>query len=339
MEPLVTVCIPVAPAHKALLPRAIQSVERQSIDANYIYSVDSEKRGAGYMRNRLLEKVGTPYVVFLDADDWLETQFLEACFEIIDYTWYVYTDWFEGNVVNGVTEGGWRDGSAHVVTCLLHTDMARSVGGFDETMRGMEDTDFFLKLMATGYCGKRVREPLFNYSPNGQRSKAIVESGEIDALQQYIQNKHRATIMSNCCGQNTQTPTTVIGEKKQGDVKAMYINSNPQKVAGAISGRRYGYMYHGFVCWVDPRDIKAHPRMWREMKPLPKPKPKRKSDAPKEFPMLGGNEEQRHGLEALAHQLAQAGVTEDQRPKTLPDIVAEPDFNTFMELVGQAYAD
>ncbi len=337
MTALVTFCIPVALHHKDTLQRALDSIEAQTIEARYVYAYDSDKRGTGYMRNMLLEQVKTPYVVFLDADDWLEPHFLEACFKYTEFNRYVYTDWFEGKKRNGAYEGAWRDGIAHVVTCLLHTDMVRRVGGFDEKLNGMEDTDLFLKLMATGYCGVRVQEPLFHYSADGQRSKSLVESGELIKLQEIIKSRHGNTIMGNCCGQPDAPPTTIIGERKEGDVKAMYISNNPRSTHGVISGRKYGYMYRGFTVWLDPRDLKAQPQLWREVKeyPKPEPKPAKKNNKRDRFPLLK-NYEHKTGVAHLQQLLVQRGVLEE-KPRELPPINAIPDFATLFELAKAVY--
>lgn len=336
MPPQITVCIPVAPAHKQLVARAIQSVNSQTIDAKWEYMIDEHKRGAGWARNRLLERVTTPYVVFLDADDWLEPKFLEECVALIDFNHYVYTDWYEGNSVHGSIPGSWRNGGVHLVTSLLHTDMMKTVNGFDETLKGMEDTDLYLKLMTYNYCGRRVEYPLIHYTPQGQRSKAIIESGEFSTISTVLKGRYN---LMGCCGQDTPKPTNVIGERKDGDVKAMYIRREPGRVGGIISNRFYGYLYPQWQSWVDPRDIKAQPQIWREVKDYPKPIPKPSANKPKEFPLLGGQAEQLYGIEALEQQLISAGELTDSRPVQLPSIEAVPDYATVIELARQAYAD
>lgn len=336
MSPQITVCIPVAPYHKSLVARAIQSVNNQTVESAWIYMIDENKYGAGYMRNRLLEKVQTPYVVFLDADDWLEPKFLEECIALIDFTHYVYTDWYESNTVHGSIPGSWRNGGVHLITSLLHTDMVRTVGGFDEKLPGMEDTDFYLKLMTYNYCGRRVEYPLVHYTPQGQRSKSIMESGEVNTISEQLKRKYN---IMGCCGQDAPSPTTIVGERKEGDVKAIYLKREPGRVGGLVSSRMYGYLYPQWQAWVDPRDIQAQPHVWREVKNHPKPNIKPNAGKPKEFPLLGGQAEQLYGLDALAQQFIETGYMVDERPVRLPHIEASPDYEAVMELARQAYAD
>jgi hypothetical protein len=142
-----------------------------------------------------------------------------------------------------------------------------------------------------------------------------------------------------CCGQDTPKPTKIVGERQDGDVKAMYIRREPGRVGGVISNRFYGYMYSRWQAWVDPRDIKAQPLVWREVKDIPKPQLKPNANKPKDFPMLGSEPEQLYGIEALEHQLISAGELTDNRPVRLPHIDAMPDYATVIELARQAYAD
>lgn len=323
MPALVTVCIPIAPYHTHIVARAIKSVQDQTIDAHYECAIDTESRGAGFTRNRLLERVNTPYVVFLDADDWLEPTFLEDCFKLINFNHYVYTDWFEGATIHGTMPGNLRNGEAHLITSLLHTDMVRSVGAFDEKLRGMEDTDLYLKLMMHGYCGVRVNSPLVHYTPDGQRSQSIMVSGEVKSLTELLKGKYN---IMGCCGQDQPPATKVIGERQEGDVKAMYIKREPGRVGSVVTSRFYGYLYPQWQTWVDPRDIQRQPNVWREVKDYPKPSPKPKTIAP----ILDG-------LEALAQQMINAGVLIDNQPVQLPEIVASPDYKTVYELARQAY--
>jgi glycosyltransferase involved in cell wall biosynthesis len=68
-------------------------VQAQTVDCAIETLVDYGGRGAGWARNRLLERVSTPFVVFLDADDYIEPNFVERCLAVWQPGRYVYTDW------------------------------------------------------------------------------------------------------------------------------------------------------------------------------------------------------------------------------------------------------
>jgi GT2 family glycosyltransferase len=46
---------------------------------------------------------------------------------------------------------------------MFHRDSFDKVGGYDETLKGWEDYDMWLRMMKEGYIGKRIPKPLFVY--------------------------------------------------------------------------------------------------------------------------------------------------------------------------------
>src|SRR4029077_20009185 len=135
------------------------------------------KVGPGKLRNEMLKLVKTPFVSFLDADDWIEPTFAEdtlAGFERIQRQKYIFVDWFAKDkvietpciTVNGVpvpaTDQKPYCGSTwHPITSLIPLEWVFAVGGFDETLQADEDTDFYKKLCTTSHCGHRLARALF----------------------------------------------------------------------------------------------------------------------------------------------------------------------------------
>lgn len=183
---LVTVIVPVADAHRFLLPRAIHSLKQQTYLPEILIVNDSTtplliggatiletggNKGSAYARNLGLDKVKTPLVTFLDADDY----FLDTGIEIltkayIEYeTCYTYGDWYQYN------QYGYRlyesknydrlrllKHSLHLVNILIETEAAKSVY-YDINFRGWEDVKFHIDLAKAGYCGTRVPQPTIVY--------------------------------------------------------------------------------------------------------------------------------------------------------------------------------
>jgi glycosyltransferase involved in cell wall biosynthesis len=153
----VAVCIPTIPGREAALRRAVASVHAQTRAADRILiQRDDARRGAAASRNRLLERVDTDVIAWLDDDDWLAPNHLRACMRVLEEhpeTGLVYP---RPRMVGGadptatryqgrfpVSPWGLRwqpelenhlrtQGSFIPMTHLVRTDAARRAGGFPE---------------------------------------------------------------------------------------------------------------------------------------------------------------------------------------------------------------
>ncbi|KKK94385.1 hypothetical protein LCGC14_2683370, partial [marine sediment metagenome] len=76
--------------------RCADSVRKQTAEVRHLHMIDSDGKGPAYIRNKLLEQVRTKFVVFLDADDYLEPTFVYECIKSSTPENYVFTDWYEG---------------------------------------------------------------------------------------------------------------------------------------------------------------------------------------------------------------------------------------------------
>lgn len=259
----VTVVIPYTPAHVVEVANAIASVERQTYDAAILTLEDTDYRGAGWARNRLITRVQTEHVVFLDADDWLEPEAVEMLRRAIAPGHYVFPDWYINGKHQHAPDQPWcQDGTWHCVTALCHMDDVTRVGGFDEKLDALEDTDFWLKMNIDGICGIHVSLPLFHYSGNGRRSRTAKNSGRDKIIKQQLIKRYGG-IPVGCCGQNAVVDTTPQGTKQQGDVLGMARWAGNHVKRGLATGRRYPRMSKPKVCWISPFDIKKDPRSWR----------------------------------------------------------------------------
>ena len=259
-----TVIIPVAPYHNEIFTRAATSVRNQTTPCRLIYAFDEDSRGPGYIRNQLLADVKTPYTVFLDADDWLDERFVEICESAIEPNRYVYTDWWQGDTYVHAPERAWCGGTWHVITAMVHTDDARKVGGFDETLPALEDTDFWLKMVTNRICGIWIRNPLSNYSKGGIRAQTVHNSGEVEQLRLKVNERYNGQM--GCCGGELKVDTGIpVGERQPNDVRGMAKWRGNRKEYGRASGRWYPYMSWPKVTWMDPRDIEMDPNNWQQV--------------------------------------------------------------------------
>ena len=329
----VTVITPIAPHHQELFPRCRASVEQQTVAVRHLHMVDHKKRGPGYIRNQLLKQVETEYVVFLDADDYLEPTFVEECLDVVEPHGYVYTNWWEGDTEKEMTDGEGWDKSWHLVTCLIHTDMVRIAGGFDETMIAMEDTDLFLKFDGYAYCGIKVDKSLVNYTNDGKRSKDARNDKLIPGIKRQLSGKY---INMGCCS-DKNNPTgarPAVGQKAPGDVQVMALWQGNQVTGGAVTGRRYQRASRPMRLWVDPRDAKAAPHLYRVIPPKKKKSKKKPPTLPKPTP------EQRGGAMTFGDMLVRAGVAELPKEAPLPVMPAilSPNFNKVNEIAQRIYS-
>lgn len=273
----VSVVIPVGPYHAHLAQRAMQSVLSQTERCALVVSRDTERHGAGWARNQGLEQVETPYVLFLDADDWLEPDaaavLLTAAKAAPDR--YVYPDWYVGNraVVANDCCYCLPEYSGHLVTALVPTDWLREIGGFDESLPFLEDTDLWLKLRWVGKReGLHVGKALLHYAPDGQRSAQayyrkenfVSRTAYGDRVRDKILARYQGVTMAGCCVNRTDVLAIAPGARMPSDVLALALWRGNRSVIGKKSGRTYKGGNNRRV-WVDPRDIQAAPGQWRRV--------------------------------------------------------------------------
>jgi hypothetical protein len=325
----VTIITPIAPHHEQAFPRCRDSVEKQTVGVRHLHMVDTDQRGPGYIRNKLLDQVRTPYVVFLDADDYLEPSFIEECLAAVEPHKYVFTDWYQGAKVCTQQPGRFWETALHLITCLIHTDMMRIVKGFDEKLQAMEDTDLFLKFDQYAYCGVKVAKPLVHYTNEGKRGSGAHSNGLIADIKLELQRRYRV----GCCGQEEKIlDRPPVGQKAPHDVQVMALWQGNMATGGAITGRRYPRVSRPQKLWVDPRDAKARPDLYRVIPP--------KKAKPPPPPTKEAIERPRGGARTFADMLMQAGVIELPPEAPLPVAPGKlsPNFNLLNEIAQRIYS-
>lgn len=260
----VTVITPCAPAHMGYLQRCIKSVQGLTTPVLHLIGLDLYRQGAGYVRNALLAKVTTPYVVFLDADDTIHPDFIDETLPHIKPNSYVYTGWHEGMVIRLPAEPRFiwsmtiHTPTYHLITCLLNTQDVIKAGGFDVEMAGMEDKDLFLRLLRVGcICPIRVNKPLVRYHyDEGQysRSHEIRDTGKWHVLDQLIKERYGNKMA--CCGVSSGQ-NVEVGTRLDGDVLATPLWGGNRMYYGKMTGRKYGRLSRNKTFWANPKDVQA----------------------------------------------------------------------------------
>jgi hypothetical protein len=311
-----TFITPVSTQHIHIVGHCIDSVNRQTVECAHLIKVDTDGKGPGVIRNQLLSEVTTPYVSFLDADDWAEPDYAEKTLAAFQGR-YIYTDWWQDDEVIQAPDCAWTGGTFHLVTTVVPTAWALEIDGFDGRLDGMEDTDFYLRLVTKGHCGTRLPLPLVHYRAGGGRAETIHKTGIVDRLQEEMRRRYGG-LKVGCCGEITARLDKPVGDRQPGDVLAMALWHGNRSEMGRATGRHYPRISMPKTCYVDPRDILARPDMWQQIPetveaPIPTPWALNKSVA-------------RRGLDALARQMGLVGdprVDEPAKAKT-PIAMQEP---------------
>ncbi|MER7814557.1 glycosyltransferase [Streptomyces sp. NPDC096153] len=143
-SPEISVVIPAHPhrVRNGMLDRAIRSVRTQQLKAaDIIVTVDDGGEGAPATRQHGLEQVKTPWVAFLDSDDWFYPEHLKVLAAgsrvwKADYVFSYYmvhradgTPWPENDPL-GHFGKTWNPAAPHqtTITTLVRTELAQQVG-------------------------------------------------------------------------------------------------------------------------------------------------------------------------------------------------------------------
>jgi hypothetical protein len=228
------------------------------------------RKGAGFARNRGVEVSKAPFLTFLDADDYLQPEFLRTTLEAnLETGYWIYTDlwssWPNGEmheyqVDDFDVKSLWEDGLG-AVTSLVSREEFDEVGGFDEGMETREDWDFHFKLVMAGHCGMRVPRPLVTYrlATGGRREKQATETAAMLRLKYTLEElqvgckpcAQKANMMARELPQNWST------KEEQGFVQVEYTGRNRSTTTfNGITGRRYrmGNNDDSRVVWMHPQD-------------------------------------------------------------------------------------
>ena len=169
--------------------------------------VHQPNRGLPAARNAGARDATTDYLVFLDADDWVEPTFARSLADALDAERAAGRDdtghaYCQERLV-GLGDGTWRVPewdpllllitNLHPVTCLVRRDRFEAVGGFDETMvGGYEDWELWVRMSARGWRGVRVPEPLFVWRRHSNSTMIFDAVARHDELYAKIVERNRA---------------------------------------------------------------------------------------------------------------------------------------------------
>jgi hypothetical protein len=166
--------------------------------------IRTANRGLSAARNRGIAETSAAYVVTLDADDRLEPRYLEATADALDNDPGLG---FSTTAIQAFGEASYRwspppcslpialtRGGPHPAT-MFRRRVWESVGGFDETLRGCEDLQFWISAMEAGFRGLVLSEALLSYRVRRRSMHHNqVATGEYLTIMRTVLGKHRQCI-------------------------------------------------------------------------------------------------------------------------------------------------
>ena len=162
--------------------------------------------GVSHARNLGARSTGSPYIVFLDADEALDSTYLEKAASALDQdpdvafiscgtTWgwgEAGEIWFppEPELIESLTRG------VVPVASMMRRTLWEAVGGFDEAFDGHEDLDFWTSACAGGFKGLVLPEALLRQRVRGgsRFPRAISRTRHVPLMERFYA-KHWATLV------------------------------------------------------------------------------------------------------------------------------------------------
>ena len=161
--------------------------------------INQINKGLPSARNLGANRSTGKYIIFLDADDWLEDNAIEKMYKGLKKTNsdYVFCDsYLEGSKSGknrkhfNLFEQLFLNHIPYFV--LIKKSILLKIGGYDENMTlGYEDWELNLRLGKNGYYPQKINEFLFHYnvSPSGMLNS--ISKKEHALIANYIKNKHK----------------------------------------------------------------------------------------------------------------------------------------------------
>lgn len=151
---MITVVTPTIAGREGLLAECEESVKCCGFP--HLVGLDTDRRGPAAVRNELVERVRTPWVLPLDDDDLLYPQYWQVVERYLRDADVVYTAWDllggdEPKPKPGPFDADLLRRQNYIpVTACVRTAALRAVGGFRPDAR-LEDHDLWLRLLDAGY--------------------------------------------------------------------------------------------------------------------------------------------------------------------------------------------
>ncbi|NTU71288.1 MAG: glycosyltransferase family 2 protein [Coriobacteriia bacterium] len=166
--------------------------------------IDQANAGVCAARNAGIAAVESEFAVTLDADDLIHPDFLSFTVAALDenpsagfaYTWMVYFGLQELLIASQPYDFDNLLRENYVnTTSLFRRSAWEAAGGYDDSIGGYEDWDFWISMGESGLGGIIVPEPLFAYRRHGA-SLVDLHDESRERLKERIKAKHHAAYVA-----------------------------------------------------------------------------------------------------------------------------------------------
>lgn len=170
--------------------------------------ITQENKGQSTARNAGIEVSKGDYILVLDSDDYFEPTFCEKAFAIFKNNSNCKLVSCHANLVSenkktilftpaGGTIEDFLFSNAALGTSMFRKEDWNNCGHYDETMRsGLEDWEFFIRLLKNGGITEIIQEPLYNYRKRKCSTTTIANRKKYE-LWNYIYLKHQELYKEN----------------------------------------------------------------------------------------------------------------------------------------------
>ncbi|WP_239630043.1 glycosyltransferase [Paenibacillus sp. H1-7] len=180
--------------------QSLAELEGYLIKNSKVKFIKQANQGPAAARNNGVLESSGEFILFLDADDKIDSTYIEKCVWVL--TKYPYISF----VYPSVQHFGMRDDIYHsrpynfesllldnfiVVSSVIRRNVWEDTGGFDTSLSGYEDWDFWIRAGALGIKGYWLREPLFFYRRN-EASRLVSDNNRRHQLLKELQKKNSA---------------------------------------------------------------------------------------------------------------------------------------------------
>lgn len=169
-NPLVSVIIPCLGDYIEYLPIALESVYAQTFD-NFEVIVNNTPN-VSLARNEAISKAKSPFILCLDADDYLDSDFLEKTVgkgEIVATGWRHFENETGETIPKKRTLASFLEHNHIIVSSVFKKSIWEHIGGFRDM--GYEDWDFWVRALKEGYEIKIIEEVLVNVRKHKGRNE------------------------------------------------------------------------------------------------------------------------------------------------------------------------
>jgi O-antigen biosynthesis protein len=159
--------------------------------------IRTSNQGPSAARNNGIREAKGKYICCLDADDMLKPTYIEKCIILMEegnldvaYSWM--KEFGNSNLIWQTTEFELENlirANCCIVSAVFKRSIWNNIGGYDETMQGYEDWDFWVNVAKNGGRGGLINEPLFLHRRHG-KSRNDDDKEIHDILCDRIQKKH-----------------------------------------------------------------------------------------------------------------------------------------------------